>query len=261
MNTISIKPWYQRPRPTVAPAGLNDRLSHTINVLTDAARHAPSVLAHSLSAEDMVLFHLITMHGLAIESIALDTDRLHASAHVLWKQAEAKYGRPIRAIKPNPERAAMLVETNTDSEIYNDKKTRELCCAIRKTEPLRQALAGKKSWVTGLRRAQSASRAQVPHFEFDAAFGLDKFNPLADWSDDDLWYLIDLMGIPVSTLYDKGYASIGCDPCTRPIREDEHPRAGRWWWEQSTHKTASECGIHVAAPLTNDTNKVDKEIA
>jgi phosphoadenosine phosphosulfate reductase len=261
MNTISIKPWYQRPGPTAAPVGLNDRLSYTINVLTDAARHSPSVLAHSLSAEDMVLFHLIAMHGLAIGSIALDTDRLHASAHVLWAQAEAKYGRPILAIKPVAERVEKLAEISADSEIYNDKKTRELCCAVRKTEPLRQALIGKKSWITGLRRAQSAGRAQVPHFEFDAAFGLDKFNPLADWSDNDLWYLIDLMQIPVSTLYDKGYASIGCDPCTRPIREDEHPRAGRWWWEQSANKTASECGIHVAIPLTNNANHITKEIA
>jgi phosphoadenosine phosphosulfate reductase len=239
----------------MAPFGLNDRLARTIEVLNAAARHAPSVLAHSLSAEDMVLFHLISAHNLPIDAIALDTDRLHASAHVLWGQAEAKYGRQIYAVKPDSERVATLVKANADSEIYNDKKVRELCCAIRKTEPLRQALIEKKSWVTGLRRAQSVGRAEVPHHEFDAAFGLEKFNPLADWSDDDLWYLIDLMQIPVSTLYDKGYASIGCDPCTRPIREDEHPRAGRWWWEQSAGKQASECGIHIAAPANDNAVK------
>jgi phosphoadenosine phosphosulfate reductase len=264
MNTINIKPWYQRPCPAAAPNGLNDRLEHTIEVLNDATRHAPSVLAHSLSAEDMVLFHLIAMHNFPIDAIALDTERLHASAHALWKQAEEKYGRQIQAVKPDVERIATLVKANADSEIYNDKTIRELCCNVRKTEPLRRALKGKKSWVTGLRRAQSAGRAQVPHYEFDTAFGLEKFNPLADWSDDDLWYLIDLMQIPVSTLYDKGYASIGCDPCTRPIREDEHPRAGRWWWEQGANKTASECGIHIAAPLmsnANNANKLNKEIA
>jgi phosphoadenosine phosphosulfate reductase len=258
MDTINIKPWYQRPRPTAAPEGLNDRLRRTIEELGNAARHTPSVLAHSLSAEDMVLFHLISAHNLPIDAIALDTDRLHPSARVLWRQAEAKYGRQIYAVKPNPERLATLVQANADSEIYNDKKARELCCAIRKTEPLREALAGKKSWITGLRRAQSLGRAHVPHHEFDTAFGLEKFNPLADWSDDDLWYLIDLMQIPVSSLYDKGYASIGCDPCTRPIREDEHPRAGRWWWEQSAGARASECGIHIA---TVTTDNVIKEIA
>jgi phosphoadenosine phosphosulfate reductase len=254
MNSINTKAWYRRPQLVVAPDGFEKRLTRTVETLTDAAKTAPSALAHSLSAEDMALFHLIALHDLSIDAIALDTGRLPASAHVLWQQAEAKYDRKIHAITPAPERVAMLDEMNADSEIYNDKRVRELCCKVRKTEPLSRALSGKKSWVTGLRRAQSAGRAQVPHHEFDTVFGLEKFNPLADWSDDDLWYFIDAENIPVSTLYDKGYASIGCDPCTRPIRFDEHPRAGRWWWEQTGY-AGSECGIHVAAPLTNNQPK------
>jgi phosphoadenosine phosphosulfate reductase len=254
---IEIKPWYQRPRPSVAPDAFDAKLKHTLDTLRNAAEQTPCVLAHSLSAEDMAIFHLIATNDFEIKAIALDTARLPASAHVLWGAAETQYDRTIHAVTPAAERLSMLAEMSADSELYNDKNVRELCCKIRKTEPLRRALVGKKSWVTGLRRAQSAGRAQVPHREFDTMFALEKFNPLADWSDEDLWFFIDTEKIPVSTLYEKGYASIGCDPCSRPIRAGEHPRAGRWWWEQQIN-LGSECGIHVAAPITE---RLMKDIA
>jgi phosphoadenosine phosphosulfate reductase len=165
---------------------------------------------------------------------------------MLWAEAELRYGAAIERIAPNPELLRTLAKAQSDGAIYEQKTARERCCTVRKTDPLRRTLAGKAAWVTGLRRAQSAGRASVLHQAWDASFGLEKFNPLADWSDEALWYFIDREDIPVSALYAKGYASIGCDPCTRPIRLDEHPRAGRWWWEAATTGTSTECGIHVA---------------
>ncbi len=243
------KPLYQRPRVSVAPEGFSTLLADTVAVLKRAAAHAPCVFASSLSAEDMVLFHLINRERIAIHTFALDTEKLPNATLTLWAAAESRYGAAIERIAPEPARLQRLSQTQADSAIYESKAARELCCTVRKTEPLRRMLTGKAAWVTGLRRAQSAGRASVPAQVRDAGFGLEKFNPLADWSDESLWYFIDREDIPVSALYAKGYASIGCEPCTRPIRFDEHPRAGRWWWEAAANPdtgTSSECGIHVA---------------
>lgn len=243
------KPWCQRPRVTDVPAGFAELLAGTVATLNSAALHAPCVLASSLSAEDMVLFHLIAREQLPIHTFALDTERLPKATLTLWLDAEAHYGREIERVNPAPDRLQALAATQANSAIFESKAARELCCTVRKTEPLRRTLAGKAAWVTGLRKAQSAGRAQVPPQEWDAGFGLEKFNPLADWSDQAIWYFIDRENIPVSKLYNEGYASIGCDPCTRPIRFDEHPRAGRWWWESAAaaNGSATECGIHVVA--------------
>lgn len=251
------KPWYQRPRAVARPDQFDGLLPDTIATLRLAAAHAPCVLASSLSAEDMVLFHLIQRERLPIGTFALDTGRLPPATLELWSAVESRYGASIERVVPAPDRLAALKATQDDSAIYESKTSRELCCTVRKTEPLRAALVGKRAWVTGLRRAQSTGRANVPHQEHDTGFGLEKFNPLADWTDEALWYFIDLENIPVSPLYDKGYASIGCDPCTRPIRFDEHPRAGRWWWEAAVSGTATECGIHVVhkTPADQSTNQ------
>lgn len=246
---FSTKPWYQRPRANVAPEGFDALLANTIALLKRAAAHAPCVFASSLSAEDMVLFHLINREHAAIHTFALDTEKLPNATLTLWTEAQSRYGAAIERIAPEPVRLQRLTQTQADSAIYETKAARELCCTVRKTEPLRRMLTGKAAWVTGLRRAQSAARASVPAQVWDAGFGLEKFNPLADWSDEALWYFIDREDIPVSALYAQGYASIGCEPCTRPIRFDEHPRAGRWWWEATDDPstgTSTECGIHVA---------------
>ncbi len=256
LNAANAKPWYARPCIANTPDGFALRLSQTRATLDVAARHSPCVFASSLSAEDMVLFHLIATANLPIKSFALDTGKLPAATLVLWDQVESQYERTLERVTPDVAELERLNATQSDSAIYETKAARTLCCDVRKTAPLRRQLAGKTAWVTGLRRAQSAGRASVPYQSWDAAFGLEKFNPLADWTDDDLWYLVDHENIPVSTLYTKGYASIGCDPCTRPIRFDEHPRAGRWWWEaaaDSATGTSTECGIHVAAPTHTNT--------
>lgn len=246
---LSAKPWYRRPRVSVAPEGFDALLSDTVALLKRAAAQAPCVFASSLSAEDMVLFHLINREHAAIHTFALDTEKLPKATLALWTEAESRYGAAIERIAPEPARLQLLAQTQADSAIYETKAARELCCTVRKTEPLRRMLTGKAAWVSGLRRAQSAGRASVPAQAWDAGFGLEKFNPLADWSDEALWYFIEHEDIPVSALYEKGFASIGCEPCTRPIRFDEHPRAGRWWWEASADPgvgTSTECGIHAA---------------
>lgn len=251
-HSSSGKPWYQRPQVVVRPDQFDALLADTVSTLHQAATHAPCVLASSLSGEDMALFHLIQRERLPISTFALDTGRLPQATLNLWSAVESHYGVDIARVVPTEDRLAALKVAQDDGAIYETKTARELCCAVRKTEPLRAALAGKRAWVTGLRRAQSAGRAHVPHQEHDAGFGLEKFNPLADWTDEALWYFIDLENIPVSPLYDRGYASIGCDPCTRPIRFDEHPRAGRWWWEAAVSGTATECGIHVVHKTSAD---------
>ena len=244
----TAKRWHPRPHVSVAPDGFDALLADTVAVLARAADHAPCVFASSLSAEDMVLFHLINRAQIPIYTFALDTQKLPKATLTLWNEVESRYGAVIERITPKPELLRTLAETQSDGAIYETKAARERCCTVRKTDPLRRTLAGKTAWVTGLRRAQSAVRASVPAHVWDAGFGLEKFNPLADWSDEALWYFIDREDIPVSELYAKGYASIGCEPCTRPIRFDEHPRAGRWWWEAAANPgtgTSTECGIHV----------------
>jgi phosphoadenosine phosphosulfate reductase len=246
-NTTPIS-WYRRPRPTQAPDGFATRLAESIDLLREASSHEPCVLAHSLSAEDMILFHLIAEHDLPITSIALDTGKLPSSIIELWRRAEAIYSRRIEAVFPTAKALKSLSHLQAESAIYESKDARAKCCEVRKTAPLRAALAGKRAWVVGLRRAQSVGRADVSAREFDSSFQLEKFSPLFLWGDDDIWYFIDKYSIPYNAHYEKGYASIGCDPCTRPIREGEHPRAGRWWWEQTDpNAIKSECGIHVAA--------------
>lgn len=254
-NTTPIA-WYRRPHPTQAPEGFATRLAETIELLREAASLEPCVLAHSLSAEDMVLFHLIAEHDLPIKSIALDTRKLPNATIELWNRVETIYSRRIEGVVPLAAHIAELDAMGADAGLYESKAVRAHCCELRKTEPLRAVLAGKRAWVTGLRRAQSAGRSSVVAKEFDTSFQLHKFSPIFLWSDEDVWYFIDKYEIPHNRLYENGYASIGCEPCTRPIREGEHPRAGRWWWEQTDpNAIKSECGIHVAAaPDTNPTS-------
>jgi phosphoadenosine phosphosulfate reductase len=127
---------------------------------------------------------------------------------------------------------------------YEGVALRKQCCEIRKVEPLERALAGKRAWITGMRRGQSTLRTAIAVEEADSIHGLMKFNPLADWSEDDIWAYIRRHELPYNPLYDQGYRSIGCAPCTRPVVAGEDARAGRWWWETSG---ASECGIHFSA--------------
>jgi phosphoadenosine phosphosulfate reductase len=133
------------------------------------------------------------------------------------------------------------VAQNGPNAFYESVELRKSCCFMRKVEPLKRALKDKKAWVTGMRREQSATRSDIPESEYDNDHGLYKFNPLYDWTENEVWAYVHANNVPYNALHDKGYASIGCAPCTRAITPGEDIRAGRWWWE---HEQNKECGLH-----------------
>jgi phosphoadenosine phosphosulfate reductase len=208
-----------------------------------ATRYAPVALASSLQAEDMVITDALARLRLPIGIFILDTGRLHDDTLALIPAIRRRYGLEVEVYEPQSSAVANYVHFYGRDAFYGSAELRHKCCNIRKVEPLARALAGKRAWITGQRREQAAGRAQLPGQEFDALHGLEKFNPLADWSEAAVWEYIRSHDVPYNRLYDQGYRSIGCAPCTRPVLPGEDPRAGRWWWEQAD---AKECGLHVA---------------
>ena len=208
-----------------------------------ALEHAPAALASSLSAEDMVITDVVLRHKLGIEIFTLDTQRLHADTLNVIAAVRARYGYDVRVFHPDPESVSEYVANFGRDAFYESQELRKRCCHIRKVEPLNRALQGKDAWITGQRREQAVTRADLKLQEFDAARGIVKFNPLADWSEDEVWQYISAFEVPYNALHDQGYRSIGCAPCTRPTVAGEDARAGRWWWEI---REARECGLHVA---------------
>ena len=209
-----------------------------------AAGHARPALASSLGAEDMALLHAIAAADLAIDVFVIDTGRLHDETLALLETARARFRRPIEVVRPRAEGVDTFVREHGLNGFYDGVAERHLCCAIRKVEPLGRALTGRDAWLTGQRRAQGPERASLPFEETDLDRGIAKYNPLADWSDQDLSGYIARHDVPVNPLHARGYPSIGCEPCTRAIKPGEDPRAGRWWWEQGS---AKECGLHLPA--------------
>ena len=205
--------------------------------------HSPTALASSFGAEDMVVLDLIARDGLAISVFTLDTGRLPQETHDLIGKVRDHYGLDIGVYAPWPDSVAAFIEEHGIDGFYDGVDQRVACCNVRKVEPLRRALTGKRGWITGLRRDQAASRATVNEAEHDAVHGKWKFNPLVDWTNDDVWKYLRDNRVPYNKLHDRGYPSIGCEPCTRAVKAGEHPRAGRWWWEQEGAK--KECGIHA----------------
>jgi phosphoadenosine phosphosulfate reductase len=206
-----------------------------------AASLSPAALASSLSAEDMVLTDAIARARLPISVFVLDTGRLHGDTLELIEKTRTHYGIEVTLFTPDPAAVSEYVSTHGRDGFYQSIELRKRCCEMRKVEPLERALAGKRAWITGQRREHSATRAQLAEREFDAAHGLEKFNPLAAWSEAKVWEYVHAHRVPYNRLYDQGYRSIGCAPCTRPVVAGEDARAGRWWWEQAEHK---ECGLH-----------------
>ena len=219
------------------------RLAETLATLTRVANEfTPAVFASSLAAEDMVLTDLILRHKISIGIFSLETGRLHAETLGMLDRIKETYGSEITLFKPQASAVTHYVATNGLNAFYDSVEMRKECCRIRKVEPLNRALAGNKAWVTGQRRAQSSTRVELHVQEDDAAHEMQKFNPLADWSEEDVWHYIRSNNVPYNPLHDKGYPSIGCEPCTRAIQPGEDVRAGRWWWENPESK---ECGLHV----------------
>jgi phosphoadenosine phosphosulfate reductase len=204
------------------------------------SRHSPVTFACSFGAEDMVLVDAIASHARKIEVFSLDTGRLPEETQSLYETVRDRYPIAIRTYFPDAAAIQSWIEQNGPNAFYKSITQRQQCCHIRKVEPLHRALDGKKSWITGLRREQSAARQTLEREAWDDANGLIKINPLLEWTSDDVWAYIRTHNVPYNALHDRGYPSIGCAPCTRAVQPGEDARAGRWWWEA----TSKECGLH-----------------
>lgn len=224
------------------PETLRERVDEVVARLQRIeSDHAPAALASSFGAEDMVLTDLIHRHAPGIGIFTLDTGRLNAETYALHHHVREHYGFTVETYFPRPEDVEEVVGTYGINGFYDSVDARKACCHARKVKPLARALEGRRAWLTGMRRAQSVTRAELAFEEDDPVHGLRKFNPLADWREREVWQYIRACKVPYNALHDQGYPSIGCAPCTRPVAAGEDIRAGRWWWEQPELK---ECGLH-----------------
>jgi phosphoadenosine phosphosulfate reductase len=199
------------------------------------------VFSTSLGQEDQVITQLITTQNLSIQIFSLDTGRLFPETLELLSRTESKYKTRIKVYYPTTSSVEKLVSEIGINGFYESVDNRKSCCFVRKVEPLKRALAGNEIWITGLRAEQSANRSEMKRIEWDEANQIIKYNPLMDWTFDQMIAYINEHKIPYNPLHDQGFVSIGCAPCTRAILPGEDARAGRWWWEESK----KECGLHA----------------
>jgi phosphoadenosine phosphosulfate reductase len=200
-------------------------------------------LCSAFGPEGMVLLHILAGMKRQVRVFTLDTGRLPSETHDLMEKVHKIYGFEIEVYSPNPEDIRAMVKAHGINLFYNSVEERELCCEIRKVQPMVRALEGLAAWITGLRRTQTISRSAANKIEFDELHAnILKLNPLVDWSEQDVWDYILTHSIPYNALHDRGYRSIGCAPCTRATNPGEDIRAGRWWWEADRRK---ECGLHA----------------
>ncbi|MFZ9642789.1 MAG: phosphoadenylyl-sulfate reductase [Candidatus Methylopumilus sp.] len=217
--------------------------AQVLSVLQQALAKFPAItFANSFGAEDMVLTDIIMREKLAIEIFSLDTGRLPAETYTLMSEVESTYQTKLKIYFPQHKTVEEYVQKNGINAFYESIDMRKACCHMRKVEPLQRALKGKQAWITGMRAEQATTRANLPVQEFDEGNKLEKFNPLSDWTEQEVWGYIRMHQVPYNKLHDAFYPSIGCAPCTRAVAIGEDVRAGRWWWEDPTSK---ECGLHV----------------
>ncbi len=209
-------------------------------------QYSPRIAISFSGAEDVVLVNMAAKLGREFRVFSLDTGRLHPETYQFIEKVREHYGISIDLFFPRPDAVQKLVREKGLFSFYRDGH--QECCGIRKVEPLRRALEDLDAWVTGQRRDQSpATRALVPVIQVDPAFSrpgrpLVKFNPLANWTSAQVWAYIRENRVPYNPLHERGFVSIGCEPCTRPILPGQHEREGRWWWEDGTKR---ECGLHA----------------
>jgi phosphoadenosine phosphosulfate reductase len=217
--------------------------------------YGPDVAISFSGAEDVVLIDMGVRLGGPVRAFSLDTGRLHPETYHFIDRVRRHYDITVEVFVPQAEAVQKLVREKGLFSFYQDGHKE--CCTVRKVEPLMRALAPLKAWVTGQRRDQSPStRAEVPVIQLDSTFGsperpLLKFNPLANWTSNEVWTYIREWGVPYNTLHERGFISIGCEPCTRPVHPGQHEREGRWWWETETMK---ECGLHPDNEQCQDGN-------
>jgi phosphoadenosine phosphosulfate reductase len=220
---------------------------HPLDIVALAlAEFGPDVAISFSGAEDVVLIDLASKIGGAFSVFSLDTGRLHPETYQFLEKVRERYGVPVHTYFPQPEPVQALVREKGLFSFYRDGHKE--CCNVRKVEPLTRALQGRRAWITGQRKDQSpGTRADVPVIQLDRTFGrpdrpLVKFNPLSFWTSKQVWAYIREHDVPYNALHDRGFISIGCEPCTRPVNPGQHEREGRWWWEEETKK---ECGLHL----------------
>lgn len=204
---------------------------------------SPVCFANSLGAEDMVLTDIINNYNLNIEMFSLDTGRLPQPTYDLMQEVRDRYHIPLKVYFPDSASVEKYVAQHGVNGFYDSVELRKGCCFVRKVEPLRRALKGKNAWVTGMRREQAVTRSSIEISSFDADFGMQKYNPLLDWSYKEVWDYLRANNVPYNKMHDQFYPSIGCAPCTRSVTPGEDIRSGRWWWENPENK---ECGLHAA---------------
>jgi phosphoadenosine phosphosulfate reductase len=224
-----------------------DLSAQNLLALVEARFPGRVALASSFSLEDQVLTDMLQIVAPTVAVFTLDTGRLPQETHDVIDATRKRYGVEIEMLSPDAAEVEGLVRQYGPNLFYASVERRQLCCQVRKVHPLRRRLATLDAWITGLRRGQAATRGDVGRVEWDPANGLVKINPLADWTEDQVWHYVRESSVPYNRLHNHGYPSIGCAPCTRAVAPGEDIRAGRWWWEEPEHK---ECGLHVGKPHT-----------
>ena len=215
-------------------------------ILTWALKNFRPRIALSCSfgaPEGLVLLDMMHRIDPASRVFVLDTGRLPQATHDLIDRVRERYDKPVEVLFPDSAAVAAMVGEHGMNLFYESVEKRQLCCRVRKVEPLKQYLSELDAWVTGLRREQSLTRSDTPKIQLDHTHGgIVKLNPIADWTRDQVLDYVRVHNVPTNRLHAQGYPSVGCDPCSRAIRAGEESRAGRWWWESSGDR---ECGIHV----------------
>ena len=193
--------------------------------------------------EGMAVLYMMHRIDPSSRVFAIDTGRFPQTTYDLMDRVRDRYDKTIEVVFPRAEAVEAMVRERGMNLFYESVENRQLCCRVRKVEPLNRYLAGLDAWVTGLRRDQGVTRAKTRKVEIDTAHdGMVKVNPIADWSHEDVWKFVRSHDIPVNRLHAEGYPSVGCAPCSRAVAQGDDPRAGRWWWERPETR---ECGIHI----------------
>ena len=195
----------------------------------------------SFGYEDQVITDIIFTNNLPVKVVTLDTGRMFEETYKVFRSTHERYGKPIQVFFPQADKVENLLNEKGPFSFYDSVENRKECCFIRKVLPLQRALKGNKIWITGLRASQSTYRSDLEEFEWDEANQIIKYNPLLNWSLEAVKDYVRKHHVPYNVLHDRGYVSIGCEPCTRAIRPGEDFRDGRWWWEKNSGK---ECGLH-----------------
>lgn len=221
-------------------------------ILRRVLAEIPNIAISFSGAEDVALVVMAWKLKKDIKVFSLDTGRLHPETLRFMEQVRKQYNIDIAFLSPDGTALAAFTHAKGLFSFYEDGHAE--CCGIRKIAPLKRHLQGVDAWITGQRKDQSPTRANVPVAQLDTAFSspqhpLLKFNPFANWSSQQVWDYIRMFDVPYNSLHERGYISIGCEPCTRPVGPHEHERAGRWWWEEAT---AKECGLHKPAVIASD---------